>query len=260
MIMFEDFTNKCAMADGIKPNKKRTANNISAVKSLIEHEGKVPKKRRVKFKPLIVAGAALALSAGTFFTVNAAMKGAVVDFFMGKEKHEGDYIDYVDGNGYRHISFRTTLPLFEQNYMVIIDVDKQGADAVTFFTKDDNPEYFGRLEEYDKALKEHNASLPFTNEEEGIKMSDDCPQPKDFGLVFKDSEICFYSIGFLAEDDFDLGDGYLGGNFMFIGEAGKHPSGAGGDPDTELPGDWHYDWENETQQANFQLFYYVGKE
>lgn len=65
---------------------------------LAKAEGSMTKSK-FRFKPLIVAAAIIITSLVSLHTVNAATQGAVVKFFMGSEKIEGEYYDYVDGHG-----------------------------------------------------------------------------------------------------------------------------------------------------------------
>lgn len=273
--MFNEFLRSCPPEDEIKPSKKRIGKNIAAVRSLIETEESNMTKRRFKAKPLIIAAAVIIFSAASLFTVNAAMQGAVVRFFMGGEEIEGEYYDYVDGDGYRRVSFGAVMPLYEQNFAVIYDVDAPQGENVRVITDATDPEFMDKLrsfkeaqDEFWEARKEWRDSQGLTKED--ILNSDSeyntnpefykeftlvYPEPEDFGLVFKDSELCTYKLGYLSKDDFSLRDGTLGGEFMYAGAAGGKPSGFGGGE-----GDGHFDWENETQAYGWTFYYYVGKE
>ena len=288
--MFEDFFSKCKLHDEAKPSKKRVNKNIAAVRSLIdsETEGNTMTKRKIRIKPLIIAAAVIIASAVSLLTVNAASGGNLIKFIMGGEEIEGGYRDYVDHDGYRHVSFEATLPIYEENYAIIFDVDASNEEAVRVITDETNPDFIDRLHQYlaardkasevsremwakiyawkgrdmrydewderDRARQEALEAGVF-KEEEWTKL----PAPEDFGLVFKDSELCSYSLGYVTKDSgFYLRDGYLGGKFMSMGAAEGHPSGCGS-PDDD-PRDGHYDWESETKTKLVTFYYYVGKE
>lgn len=276
--MFDEFLRSCPPEDEIKPSKKRIGKNIAAVRSLIETEESNMTKRGFKAKPLIIAAAVIIFSAASLFTVNAAMQGAVVRFFMGGEEIEGEYYDYVDGDGYRRVSFGAVMPMDEQNFAIIYDVDAPREEAVRVLTEETDPDFFEKLRLYmdagDKFWEEKDAWL----EEHGVTQDDikdpdseynksteldmefslthHYPESEDFGLVFKDSELCSYHFGFIAKDNWRVGGGQLGGKFMHIGAAEGMPSGSGSDdPDAGL-----YDWDNETITYKEAFYYYVGKE
>lgn len=247
----------------------------ASVNSLIGTEGISMTKRKNKFKPLLIAAVIIITSVVSLLTVNAAIKGEKVKFAMGGEEIEGEFYDYVDGDGYRHISFNAVMPIYEENYAIIYDVDAPSEEAVRVITDETDPEFMGKIRELRNAqdqffeeLKIWYAEHNITQEEvrdpnsEFRKNFDSAsalgrpyPQPEDFGLVFKDSELCTYHLGFVTKDEgFHLSDGTLGGEFMFIGAAEKHPSG------DEEPNNCYYDWESETKTYRSSFFYYVGKE
>lgn len=146
--MFEDFFAECKPKDEIKPSKKRFNKNIAAIRSLIKSERGSMAKRKLRFKPLIITAAVILASVVSLLTVNAASGGAVVKFFMGGDEIEGGYRDYVDHDGYRHVSFEATLPLYEENFAIIFDVDAPSEEAVRVITDDTDPDYIDRLRQY----------------------------------------------------------------------------------------------------------------
>lgn len=271
--MFDEFLKNCPMDDKIMPSKKRVRKNAAAVKSLIEKEESSMTKRKFKLKPLIIAAAITIACAASLITVNAATNGAVVNFFLGGEKIEGDYDDYVDRNGYRHISFRATLPVYEENYAVIYDVDAPREEAVRVITDDTDHEFMEKLRQYRKAMdnyfdarnawcKEHNITKKDIEDPhfdfDGFDLT--YPEPEDFGAACKDNELCLFNLGFVAEDGlWESYQGSIGGNFMTTGTAEGHPSGTGVDENGN-EGGVVYDWETETKIWNETFYYYVGKE
>ena len=246
------------------------------------------KKHKFKLKPLIITAAIIVTSLVSLLAVNAAGGEAVVNFFMRGEEIKGGYRDYVDHDGYRHVSFEAILPIYEENYAIIFDVDAPAEEAVRVITDETDPDFMDRLRQYkaasDKASevsramwdkiyawKGRNMNYDDTFERDRVKQEaleagvfdpsewTKHPEPEDFGLAFKDSELCSWSLGYVSYDQgFSLSGGYLGGEFMFLGVAGEHPSGCG-DPDDDLR-DGHYDWESETKTMRVSFFYYVGKE
>lgn len=257
--MFDDFLKKSPMDEEIKPSKKRVKNNISAVKTLVEKEESPMTRRKFRLKPLIIAAAIMLASAVTLFTANAATKGAIFNFFLGGNKVEGNIDDYVDSKGYRHISFEATLPIYATNFAVIYDVDAPSDKAMRVITDETDRVFMDKIRRYNKAWVEYlNASAAYCmNSEHNAEPEDfDC---EDFGLVFNDSEICIYHIGYLSWDnDFYSTDGAVGGNFMHTGIAEGHPNGFSIE-EKHTEGGVHYDWETETKIWRETFYYYVGK-
>lgn len=199
-------------------------------------------KRKFRSKPLFIAAVIIIASLASILTVNAATQGAVVKFFMGGEKLEGSYDDYVDEKGFRHITFEAVLPIYEESYAIIYDIDAPRKDAVRVLIDDTDPEFMEKLRQYDK---------------EAFKCSA-LPDSEDFGLVFKDSEVCLYNLRYTAPDGgFDFHNFLLGGKFMHTGAAEEHPSGV---VIIENQNECTYDVENETQIVKRSIYYYVGKE
>lgn len=235
-------------------------------------------KRKRRLKPLIIAAAVMIFMLALVVTVNAATEGGLVKFFMGGKEIEGDYIDYVDHKGYRHISFSATLPIYEENFAIIFDVDAPCEEAVRVITDDTDREFMDRIRQYREAEEKFFKDLKAWYAENNITKEDredpekprifeiqpaeallgrPFPEPEDFGLVFKESELCEYRLGYITYGDgFDLKEGEFGGEFMLTGAAWGHPSGS----DDEYPNECYYDWENEIKTFRISYFYYVGKE
>lgn len=280
--MFDDFLRNCPPEDEIKPSKERVEKNIAAVRSLIEKEENSMTKRKFYLKPLVIAAAIAVFSALTLVSVNAAMQGGIVKFFMGGNEIEGEFYDYVDGDGFRRISFGAVMPLYEQNYAIIYDIDAPQEEAVRVITDETDREFMDKLRAYKKALDDYRDERRAWLDEKGLTNEDipdpdweystdpnfdkstkpAYPEPEDLGLVFKDSELCMYHLGYLTQyDGFDLFDGTLGGNFMHMGAAYDHPAGAGSNVFGEYDdAAGHFDYENETQTYKYQIYYYVGKQ
>lgn len=274
------------MEDEIKPSRKRIKKNIAALNSLIEKEENSMTKRKFVLKPLIIAAVITVSSMLLLITVNASMKGAVVKFLMGGEEIEGAYFDYVDNKGFRHVSFEATLPIYEENFATIYDVDAPREEACRLITDDTDPEFMDKLRQYKDAqgkaredVKAMWAEIYAWNgrnmHEDNSDMRDEAkreaeeagiidpanepklPEPEDFGLVFKDSELCLFRLGYVSKDNgFYTYDGSIGGEFMHMGAAENHPSGVG---DDDHPNECTYDWDNEIKTYRESFFYYVGK-
>lgn len=225
------------------------------------------KKRKFRFKPLIAAAAIVITSLVSLLTVNAATKGAVVKFFMRGESIEGEYYDYVDKKGYRHISFGTTLPIYEENYAVIYDVDAPQDKAVRVITDDTDKDFMDKLRRYRKAIddfwdareawcKEHNVTPKDIADTDFNDFDLPYPDPEDFGVACKDNELCLFNLGFVEENGlWESYQGSIGGKFMNSGIAKGLPSGVGDDDAGCI-----YDWENKTKTFRESFYYYVGKE
>lgn len=198
-------------------------------------------KRKLRSKPLFIAAVIIIVSLASILTVNAATQGAVVKFFMGGEKLEGSYDDHVDEKGFRHITFEAVLPIYEESYAIIYDIDAPRKDAVRVLTDDTDLEFMEKLRQYDEVAFKCSA----------------LPDSEDFGLVFTDSEKCIYNLRYTADGGFDFHGGALGGEFMHTGAAEEHRSGVVIKADG---GEYVYDWENETKTLTVSIYYYVGKE
>lgn len=235
--MSDEFLRDYALKAEKRLSKKRIKKNIAAVRSLIEKEENSMTKHKFRLKPLIIAAVIAAVSAVLLVTVNAAMKGAVVKFLMGGEEIEGEYYDYVDDEGYRHVSFGADLPFYEEKYAIIYDVDAPQGENVRVITEDTDPEFMEKIRLYVEARREESGPL----------------NPEDFGLVFKDSEICNYHYGFITETQTSSMDGGFGGEFMHMGAAYGKPSGSEEVFST-------YDYENKTKTIRKKFYYYVGKD
>lgn len=272
--MFDEFLRRCRPADEVKPSKKRVQNNINAVKSLIEKEENTMPKRKIKFKPLIIAAVIAVASLASLITVNAATKGDLVEFVIKGEETEGECLDYVDRKGFRHVSFNTVIPFGVEFYATIYDVDAPKGEALRIITYDTDPEFLDNLQKYlaardawfdkEKELMSEENAVPQDGELSGFDATThvwgadpkNAPKLEDFGIVLKTSEICHYKHVTYGEngDYFGGGGGSLGGDFLTSGEAGHHPSGRGGNGRNTI------DYENKTFEDGMSFYYYVGKE
>lgn len=236
MTMFDEFLRNCPMEDEIKPSQKRVKKNIVSVKSLIGSEENNMTKRRFRLKPLIIVAVITTFLTVSLFAVDAAMQGAVVRFFMGGEELDGEYYDYVDSDGFRRISFSAVLPIDEDNYAIIYDVDAPQGENMRIITDETDPDFMEKLRNY----RDANTGLGRWEEVDAA----------DFGLVFKDSELCTYSLTYQSGSF----GGTKGGNFMCTHtETGKgKPSG--------YSVEYTYDKLNGTKTRKETFYYYVGKE
>lgn len=280
------------MEDRIKPSRKRVRKNIAALRSLIETEENAMTKRPRKLKPLIIAALITIISTLSLLTVNAAMQGAVVKFILGGENVEGEFYDYVDSDGFRRVSFGAVLPLYETRYAFIFDADAPKGENVRVLTPDTDPEFFEKLRLFleakervdEKFNAERDAQHKAVREWKGISESDwddldgeikaaavDEAEkagivepldstwswyiyPEDYGLVFKDNELCAWTYGHIDREnhsDYRMTDGEFGGKFMETGAAENMPQGGS----NEL----HHDYENETTTFKHTFYWYVGK-
>ena len=199
-------------------------------------------KRKIKLKPLIIAAAVIITSVVSLLTVNAATQGAVVKFIMGGEEYSGDIYDYVDEDGFRHIGFEVKLPVYEDNYAIIYDVDAPQEENVRVITDETDPEFMSKIRAYADARFNGDAEY------------------EDFGIVLKDSELCEYSLGCLTLENGQNQSGAFGGEFMRIGAAYGKPAGS----DSENGTYYEWDFENEVYKdmktLRKSIYYYVGKE
>lgn len=258
--MFDELLRNYTMTDEIKPSKKRVKKNITAVKSLIETKENDVTKRKLRFKPLVIAAVIMIFSMTSLVIVNAATQGALVKFLMGGEKIEGDFNDYVDEQGFRHVSFSAVLPIYEANFAIIYDVDAPQGENVRVITDETDRDFMDKLRRYREAIEATNGKLVYNTSGEGysgrLETADLPPKPEDFGLVFKDSELCTFSLGFIGEiyTEHNTFFGELGGEFKRTGAAFGKPTGT-----DEING-FSFDWENETKTYTNSFYYFVGKE
>lgn len=253
--MFEDFIKSCPPQNEIKPAKKRVEKNIAALRTLI---GKEETRSRRVLKPLIIAGVTAVFSAATLVTVSASMQGKPVNFFMGGEEREGEFYDYVDGDGYRRFSFSALVPFDTELYAVVYDIDASEEEKVRVITEDTDPVFMENLRLYMKAKREFWGTMEPVEEnitdttEIGVFSADPddpaMPKPEDFGLVFDDSELCQYS--YSNSDHSHAGGGEFGGEFMHKGAAAGMPSG----------GHSNEAREGDMLSVTYSYYYYVGKE
>lgn len=189
-------------------------------------------KHRSKLKPPIIAAAVVAAAFATILTVNAAGGGVITRFFMGGEEREGNYRDYVDHDGFRHVSFDALIPIDEENYAIMIDVDAPAEEAVRVITDETDCKFMDMLRLRDR-------------------QSD--PDNEELGLIFKDSEACAWHLHETSDDGVrHCGSGFLGEVFMRSGAAEGMPS--------EGKTNAEYDHESGTKIITTSFYYYVGKE
>lgn len=227
-------------------------------------------KRKRRLKPLIIAAAVMIFMLALVVTVNAATEGGLVKFFMGGREIEGDYDDYVDHEGFRHITFSAVIPIDADNFAVVYDVDKPWGENVRVITEEADPEFIGNIRKFRDASDKFSRDLDAWYDEHNITQEDirdlnsefnktfnsaeavgrPCPDPEDFGLVFKDSELCSYRF---VNGEVRSG-GFLGGKFMDMGNASGKPTEVG------KSGKIKYDPENGTKTFKETILFYVGKE
>ena len=226
-------------------------------------------KCKTRTKRLVAAAITVFTLLSVVTAANAATEGSVVKFFMEGREIEGDYNDYVDREGFRHIAFSAVLPIDTDNFAVIYDVDKPWGENVRVITEETDPEFIGKIRQYRDAGDKFSHDLDDWYDEHNITQEDirdpnsefnktfnsaaealgrPEPEPEDFGLVFKDSELCSYRF---VNGEVRTG-GYLGGAFMRNSSDGK-PTEVGGEQ-------IKYDTGNATKTFNEYIHYYVGKE
>ena len=261
--MFDEFLKNCPMEDKLKPSKRRVKKNTAALNSLIETEEGNMTIRKLKLKPLLIV--AIIIISLSLITAAAAAslhsRYSVVNFVMEGKNIEGKYYDYVDLKGFRHVSFSAVMPIYEENFAIIYDIDAPEGENVRVLTDETDPDFMNNLRLLREARKKIWDGVEPTGENPALyKLPDDrkYPEPEDFGIVLKDSEFCSYSLGYVTQyDGFDLYDGTLGGEFMHTGAAYGKPNGTS---DDAAPNKCTYDWENETKTFRHSFYYYVGKE
>lgn len=259
--MFDEFLRNCPMENEIKPSKKRIKNNVAAVKSLIKKEESSMTKRQFGFKPMLIASVILITSLALLLTGNADIEPEKVNFVIGGKEIEGEYYDYVDGDGFRHISFSAVMPLCT-DYAIIYDVDAPSEEAVRVITDETDSEFMDKLRRYRDAYENDWVPEEVRVDENDVTIRKGEPiYPEDYGLVLKDSELCSYYFPILYEDSTfrGSGQGFIGGKFMHTGVAEGHPNG-GGSGDSDNPDNGRIDYENETVVHNEHFYYYVGRE
>lgn len=257
--MFDEFLRNCQPEDEITPSKERVEKNISAVMSLIETndaEENDMTKRKIRLKPLIIAAVIAIISGVLLLSTSAVIQTTTISFFMSGEEHDGVYSDYVDSKGIRHISFNAVLPLDEHNFAIIYDVDAPYGENVRVITDETDPDFMNKVRMLFEAKVKYWDGI-----EVSTITSDDVyiyevegedpnyPEPEDFGLIFKDSELCHYNLS----DGRGYADGNLGERFMHTGAALGKPSGFHAECT-------NIDYENGTKTLKQTFYYYVGKE
>ena len=254
--MFDEFLKNCPMEDEIKPSKERVKNNIDALNSLIETEEGNMTKRGFRLKPLLIAAVMTVISLSLVTVSYAATQNSVIHFVMGGRMIEGEYYDYVDKDGFRHISFGAALPIDAEDFAVIYDVDAPKGENVRVITDETDPDFMEKLRLFKAA--DYNVWKGARNaaNKTGPKSEKYTPlKPENFGLVLKDSEICtfqLYSKGNF-EENFEYYSRTLDGKFMHTGAAEGMRS--------EFRREYsNYDYVNRTKTFKITFYYYVGKE
>lgn len=199
-------------------------------------------KRKFRFKPLIIVAAVIITSVVSLLTVNAATQGAVVKFLMGGKEYSGDTYDYVDGDGFRHIGFEVKLPVYEENYAIIYDVDAPQRENVRVITYETDPELMSKIRAYADASFNGGAEY------------------EDFGIVLKNSELCEYSFGCLTQENGRNQSGAFGGEFMRIGAAYGRPAGSGSENGAFYEWDFEKKVYKDMKTLRKSIYYYVGKQ
>ena len=246
--MFDDFLKNCPIEDEIKPSDKRIKKNIAALNSLIKTEEKNVAKRKFRLKPLIIAAVIAILSGVSLMSACAAVQETAIkfSFSIGGEEIEGGYSDYVDSRGYRHITFSTVLPMDEENFAVIIDVDAPQGENVRVLTDEPYRDLMEKIRMYHEANNDHFREYgTHPCQHNGIAF-------EDFGIVLKDSEFCEYEWSERTDEYVRGGGGGFGGEVMHTGAALKKSCSGGQYYD--------YDYENNTKTFTVKYKYYVGKE
>ena len=253
MIMFDDFLKECPMEDEIKLSKKRVQKNIAAVNSLIETEEGNMTKRGFRFGQLLIAAVMIIVSLSLVTVSYAAMQNSVINFVMGGRLIEGEYYDYVDKDGFRHISFGAALPIDAENFAVIYDVVAPKGENVRVITDETDPDFMEKLRLYkDADFNVWEGVRNAAKRPPGERFDKYTPpMPEDFGLVFKDSEICTYQL--YIEENSEYYSQILDGKFMHTGAAEGKPSGFQRSYS-------NYDRKNKTKTFKITFYYYVGKE
>ena len=247
--MYDDYLKQFPPKDEIKPSKKRMKKDIAAVLSLIETEEKNVTKRKFRIKPLIIAAVIAILSGVSLLSASAAIQTYTVDFFMGGKELEGEYSDYVDSNGYRHITFSAVLPMDEENFAIICDVDAPQGENVRVLTGEPFNDLMEKLNMYYEANNEHWREYgDHQCQHDGIAV-------EDF-VELKDSEFCEYKWTERTDEYVLSRTGIFGGKVSRTDAAMKKPSYDG--IDTGIYYD--YDYENNTKTLTIKHNYYVGNE
>lgn len=229
--MFDDFLKNCPMEDKLKPSKKRVQKNIAALNSLIETEEGTVTRQRFRLEPLLIAAVMTIISLSLITVGYAATQNSAINFVMGGRAVEGEYYDYIDKKGFRHISFSAELPIYVENFVVIYDIDAPKGENVRVITEDTDPDFVEKLRLY---LEQVNNNIP--------------ADPEEFGLVFKDSEFCTYRWMYSPGH---FGGGEICGNFRYLEAAdGKAPG---------LSEEYsNFDYKKGTKIFRETFYYYVG--
>lgn len=261
--MFDDFLKDCPMEDEIKPSKKRVQKNIAALNSLIETEEgtmTIRTKRRFRLERLLIAAVMMIISLSLLTGAYAASRNSVIKFLMGGIEIEGEYYDFVDRKGLRHISFSAELPIDEENFAIIYDVEAPPGENVRIITEETDPDFIEMLRLFEEEKQQIDKKFLEGIEPSGgnpaiyeLPGKPDYPPPEDFGIVLKESELCHYNLYFdEASELFTSNVGsVLGGDFMDTEANYGKPSG--------LRRGFSYDRENGIKIFEESFYYYVGK-
>lgn len=190
--------------------------------AIISEAAPAERKRPKYFKPLMMAAAAVVASMATMFTVNAATNGSLVKFLFKGEEYSADTCDYIDEDGFRHVTFDAVVPIEAESFAVIFDVDEPDYEkAVRVLTDESDPEFLEKL----RAHEEYMQTVVEIYELREVGIDAELPevlQFEDFGIVLKDSEICIYEVmvGKASEDGYSHH-----GAFMTAAHAAKRNVG-----------------------------------
>lgn len=222
-------------------NAKAPRGAVKRVEKMALERAGLKAKKRARLKPLMIAAAAVVASAATLFTVNASMEGNLVRFFVGGEEVEGSRRDYVDHDGYRHVSFEAVVPLEFNNYALIVDVDADNDEFVRVFTEDTDPEFLNKVRQYNNAAK----------------LESDC-EPEDFGIVLTDSQELMWEF-FETEVNSNGVEMCYGESGVYSGKF-KYQTSPHGTTYSSSKGQKDEDYENNTKTLVLSYVFYVGKD
>lgn len=216
-------------------------------------------KKRKSVKLILVAAVIAAASAATIISGNAS-GGKFFTLTLFGEEVEGEYRDYVDHDGYRHVTYEVVVPIDLENYALLIDVDEPDPEkAVQVFTEETHPEIFAKIEEcevaYDKAYNARRelkkAGVP---DEELPEVRNDL-LGDNYGIELTDSQ--YFSLtwsGSYTDENgmkWNLGFGHnFGGEFLNV---------KGKDHEARTFFNDNRNEEEGTKSIGLEFIYYVGK-
>lgn len=126
------------MMDYKKVDCKKIRNSVG--EKLSEQKGEVIYMKKRSFKPLVVIGAVIAVSAMSVFTVNAATDGAVVDIL---KEWTGNVKLYINGEEVEVPAKIKKIDVDEDRHIVQFEIDDENDDD------DLNIEYYEYYDESD---------------------------------------------------------------------------------------------------------------